>query len=445
MRRKTTMWRDRYDLPLTTSSDAAAAAYREAHDAMLSAWPGAVEALDRAIAADPAFALPYIARARVHQTYGEGAQARAKAARARELAAHATKRERQHVEVLAAAVEGRSKEALTGAEQHVEEFPRDALVFVALLGAYGLYAFSGRPDHDAARVTICERHAAHYGEDWWFLTYLGWSHTEAGNLPHGRAVTERALGQRRENAHAAHALAHAMFEQGDAASAEAFLADWLPGYDRRAMLNGHLSWHGALLALENGDPERALSLYNERIRPAVSHAAPSHLVADTASLLWRLGLYSELDLAPHWRDIAEYCGRTYPHAGVHFVDYHYALVAAATRDGAGCERRLDELKSLDAAGKLPPGPSLIALYRGIQSFADGDYQEAVRVLEPIMPDIVRLGGSHAQRELCEDTLIVACLRGGKPEKARAFIDNRLHRRPSRRDEAWRRQADGIAA
>jgi pentatricopeptide repeat protein len=58
---------------------------------------------------------------------------------------------------------------------------------------------------------------------------------------------------------------------------------------------------------------------------------------------------------------------------------------------------------------------------------------------------VRLGGSHAQRELCEDTLIVACLRGGRPEKARALIDNRLHRRPSRRDEAWRRQADGIAA
>src|SRR5215213_3518131 len=196
---KNAMWRDRYDLPLTTSSEAAAAAYREAHDAMLSAWPGAVEALDRAMAADPEFALPYIARARLHQTYGEGTEARAKAARARELAAHATKRERHHVEVLAAAVEGRAKEALAGAEQHVEEFPRDALVFVALLGAYGLYAFSGRPDHDAARVTICERHAAHYGEDWWFLTYLGWSHTEAGNVGAGRTVTERAIMLRPEN------------------------------------------------------------------------------------------------------------------------------------------------------------------------------------------------------------------------------------------------------
>ena len=55
-----------------------------------------------------------------------------------------------------------------------------------LLGAFGLYAFSGRPDHDAAKLAICERHARHYGEDWWFLSYLGWSHTEAGNLTTGR-------------------------------------------------------------------------------------------------------------------------------------------------------------------------------------------------------------------------------------------------------------------
>ena len=29
-----------------------------------------------------------------------------------------------------------------------------------------------------------------------------------------------------------------------------------------------------------------------------------------------------------------------------------------------------------------------------------------------MPAVVRIGGSHAQRELWEDTLIVACLRAG---------------------------------
>jgi len=46
----------------------------------------------------------------------------------------------------------------------------------------------------------------HYGEDWWFLTYLGWSHTEAGNTRTGRTLAERAISLRAENANAAHGL-----------------------------------------------------------------------------------------------------------------------------------------------------------------------------------------------------------------------------------------------
>jgi hypothetical protein len=175
------MYQDRYGLPLTTTSEAAAVVYREGLDRILSAWVDAGAVLEQAFAEDPGFALAYIARARVHQIYGEAADARAKAKQARSLAAKLTKRERQHVEIIASAIEGQSAAALSGAEQHLAEFPRDALVFSLLLGAFGLYAFSGRADHDAARLAICERYAKHYGEDWWFLTYLGWSHTEAGN------------------------------------------------------------------------------------------------------------------------------------------------------------------------------------------------------------------------------------------------------------------------
>ena len=113
---------------------------------------------------------------------------------------------------------------MSGAEQHLDEFPRDALVLALLLGAFGLYAFSGRADHDAARLAICERHARHYGEDWWFLTYLGWSHTEVGNAGTGLAMNERAIALRLENGNAAHALSHALFEQGNTAEGRAFLS-----------------------------------------------------------------------------------------------------------------------------------------------------------------------------------------------------------------------------
>ena len=45
---------DRYGQPLSTNSSAAAIAYRDGIDSMLSAWPGAAEAFDRAVADDPA-------------------------------------------------------------------------------------------------------------------------------------------------------------------------------------------------------------------------------------------------------------------------------------------------------------------------------------------------------------------------------------------------------
>ncbi|MBK3411021.1 tetratricopeptide repeat protein, partial [Methylobacterium sp. IIF1SW-B5] len=68
---------DRRFLPLSTASDTAAAQYREGIDLMLAAWPGAAEALDAAIAADPGFALAHAARARLHAMRGEPAAARA--------------------------------------------------------------------------------------------------------------------------------------------------------------------------------------------------------------------------------------------------------------------------------------------------------------------------------------------------------------------------------
>ena len=71
------MLTDRYDLPLSTASSAARDAYVQGCEAKLTMYPGAIEAFDRAIAADPGFALAHAARAHVLLERGDAAAARA--------------------------------------------------------------------------------------------------------------------------------------------------------------------------------------------------------------------------------------------------------------------------------------------------------------------------------------------------------------------------------
>src|SRR5258708_22989587 len=234
---------------------------------MLSAWPGVAQALDAAIEADRDFALAHAARARTHLIYAEMQLAREKAATARQLVArNGSEREKSHVEILGLTTEGQSVTALELTLAHLERWPRDALIMSLPLGAFGLFAFSGMADHDAARVDLCERHKQHYGDDWWFLTFLGWSHTENGSADIGRRISQRAFERRRENAHALHALTHAMFEDGSTADAEDLIAGWLPIYHRSGLLHGHVLWHQALLALDNGDADKAHAIYAERLQ-----------------------------------------------------------------------------------------------------------------------------------------------------------------------------------
>src|ERR1700730_17931958 len=86
---------DRYGLSVSTASSEAAKTYRCGIDLLLSAWPGAAEAFDRAIAADADFALAHIARARIHTFYQQSEAARKAAELARGLVARrGTERER---------------------------------------------------------------------------------------------------------------------------------------------------------------------------------------------------------------------------------------------------------------------------------------------------------------------------------------------------------------
>lgn len=428
---------DRYGLPLSTSSHEAAAAYREGVDLMLAGWTGTAETLEQAIAADPDFALPHIARARVHAFYQQGDLARQKAAAARELVAkRGTERERSHVETLALAIEGRLPEAIASMLKHVESWPRDAVVLSLPLGAFGLFAFSGMADHDRARHELCERVAHHYDEDWWFLTMSGWAMTENGDVARGRAVTERGFDLRRANAHAAHAVLHAMFEDGSIDAADRLVDEWIPTYDRSGILHGHILWHQALGALEHGDAARALAIYADVLQPNATQAPPLNIITDGASLLWRLSAYGHAVPKALWVEADATAQKLFPKSSLPFADVHMALFAAATQNRDALATRLAVIEQRLTDGKLPAGAVVPAICRALVAFADEDYASCAQTLAPVLDQVVRIGGSHAQRELVEDTFIVALMRSGELPRARAMLDVRLHRRPSLRDTRW---------
>ncbi|KTS79421.1 hypothetical protein NS274_03080 [Pseudomonas oryzihabitans] len=429
---------DRYGLPLSTASTQAADAYRTGMDLLLSLWPGAAEALDEAIALDPDFALAHAARARLFLIDNQAGAARQAIALAQRLVERrGTERERSHVQVVRALVAGESARALQGALEHVDRWPRDILILGLPLGAFGLLAFSGRADHDQARVDLCERHARHFAaDDWWFLTYRGWSHGENGDVVRGRTLAERALELRRHNVNAAHALTHVLHESGDSQAAEALIAGWLPEYPRHGTLHGHIAWHGALVALERGDSQGALGFYERYVAPAVSTAGPLNRVSDNASFLWRLSLYGHEVPPGLWQATAASAAGLFEQPGLAFADVHRALIAAATGDRAAVAARVAGLEALSQAGKLVAGPVVATLCRALLAFADEDYQGCAGLLEPVRADVARIGGSGAQREVIEDTLLVALMRGGEHAKAQALLDERLHRRPSQRDRQW---------
>lgn len=426
-------------LPLSTDVPLAADRYRAGVALTLAAWPGAAREMEAAIAADPDFALPHAMRARQHVMAGDPAQSQAAMARARELVGRrGDGRERSHVEILALATAGRSAEALARTLEHVADWPRDAVILSLPMGAFGLFAFSGMADHDQARADLCARHAGAYGEDdWWFLSTFGWALVENREVARGRAMLEQALAQRRANANAVHGLAHALFESGAHDEAERLLDEWLPGYGREGVLHGHLWWHGALAALERGDAEAALRAYAENVHPSVSKGIAINIVSDAASLLWRLDAYGHGGTEARWREIADYARQRFPAAGHAFVDAHVAMIEAATGDRAGLERRIAALEAMAGSGRLSAGAVVPALGKAALAFAGGEYRTCVRILEAVAAEVVRIGGSGAQRQVFEDTLIVALMRAGDTVRARNLLDRRLHRRPSPRDARWR--------
>ncbi len=428
---QTNRFQDRYGLTLTTRSVTAVERYLQGIDQFLSVDVGAEASLAQAIEADEGFAAAHASLALIQQFQGAAAEAQQSAARARACLADLSKRERQYVETIAMFVDGGGSRVRPLVHEHLEEFPRDAV----LLFLHGfLNARSGRADWQQEQFAYLTRLAPHYGNDWFFLGQYSFAHHAINRFEASRRLAENSLARNPRCGYAVHSLAHVFYETNAHADGSAFLDEWLASYDRSAPMHCHLAWHWALFELSMGQYARVMELYEHSIRPEVARTRTS--MYDAASLLWRYQIYGCGEDALPWSKVDELAARMTAQPGMAFVDANAALALAAVQDEVAFARLIDGLRALDAQGHPTAGPVVLPLVQGIWAFAQGAYDESIRWIEPIADQIVRIGGSNAQREVFEDTLLEAYLRAGHCAQAETMLRQRLGCRPSARDLFW---------
>jgi tetratricopeptide (TPR) repeat protein len=415
------MLTDRYDLPLSTASPAARDAYVRGCEAKLTMYPGAIEAFDRAIAADRGFALAHAARAHALLERGDAAAARESMAAAGALATGLPAREASHIAYFGLLVAGESEAALVALPVHLDAWPRDALVLATAAFTNGLIGSSGRAGQKRTLLALLERLAPQYGDDWWFAAHHGMALSENGQHAEARPMIERSLAQNAANPWAAHATAHLAYEEGDPGAARAFLTTWLTTYPRNAPLYSHLSWHLALGHIEAGDVAAASRLFREAFAPDVHSGPPRGKLNDGVSYLWRCELAGLPRDADAWRMVRDFVDGAFPRAGVAFSDMHIALSQAVAGDDAALDARARQIEALARDGRYPSGVSVPTVARGFAAFERGDYAAAIDALEPIADALERIGGSHAQLDLVRFTLLKAYLGADRTDDAQRML------------------------
>jgi tetratricopeptide (TPR) repeat protein len=418
------MLTDRYDLPLSTASSAARDAYLAGCEAKLTMYPGAMEEFERAIAADPGFALAHAARAHVLLERGEAAAAAASMAAAKSVAAGLPAREASHIAFFGLLVAGNAEAAFAALPVHLSAWPRDALVLATAAFTNGLIGSSGRAGQKRALLDFLDGLAPSYGDDWWFMAHHGMALSENGQRDAARPVIDRSFAKNPNNPWAAHARAHLCYETGEPDVARVFLASWLPGYPRTGLLYSHLNWHLALGDLEVGDAAAALRRFREAFSPDVHSGPPRGKVNDAVSFLWRWELAGHPRDADAWRMMHDYATSALPRAGVAFSDIHVALAQAVAGNDAALAARAGQVDELARADRYPSGPCVPAVARAFAAFERRDFAAAIDSLEPIAGELERLGGSRAQLDLVEFTLLKAYLGAERPDDARRMLSGR---------------------
>jgi hypothetical protein len=431
--------RDRQGLEMTAATAAAVQHYDRAVDALLHFRPAMLEEADAARRVDPAcpMAAALGAYLRLLSTEpADGAEARRILGDYRK-AARGPAGPREEAHVLAA-------EALAGGDMHAgggvlraltREHPRDVL---ALAVGHQVDFFTG--DALSLRDRIAEALPAWPADDphrSLVLGMLAFGLEEAGDYVRAEEVGREAVERDPADVWGIHAVAHSYEMRARVGDGLRYLDARRVAWGADTTLTVHTWWHHALFRLEAGDVEGVLRTHDERIHHAGSPGLALELL-DGSALLWRLWLDGH-DVSTRWRRLAAAWDAQVAEPAYAFNDLHAVMAWV----GAGEEARAAALIAERERWLARPRPGCsnyamtarigLPACRAVLAFARGRHAEAVDLLYPIRHHLNEFGGSHAQRDVLQRTLLECAFRAGRRELAAALVAERLHVKP---DSPW---------
>ena len=441
------MVRDQQGLPLAGSHKSAAAFDR----AVAEYWGvtgDPVGGLKAALREDPDFALGSVAVAALFMVGGFRGDHRevASALEAAEAAmSRASDRERLHRAAVKAWAGDDLPEATRIWEKILIDWPTDALALRLAQDAYFFLGQSQALRDSIARVLPTWRRDNPLTS--FVLGAYAFGLEESGELVRAEDIARQALAGNPRDGWATHALAHVMESASRQDEGVAFLRETHAFWGPAHFMAGHNGWHLAIFLIEQGRAAEVLADYDRFGAPKLAGDLTLDRI-DAASLLWRLEL-AGVDVGDRWAPVAR---AWIAHASDHvlaFNDLHCALAAARSPDASDAARfhRSAETFAREGRGhnRRVTAEVGLPLFQGMLAFARGDYAAAVEHILPVRYEAIRIGGSHAQRDVVNQTLIAAAERSGQRGLARALLAERLAERPTPLTRAAYERVQKLAA
>jgi tetratricopeptide (TPR) repeat protein len=431
------MHTDRHGLELTVANAAAVERYDRALHELLHFRAEVIEEARHSVEEDPGFPMGNVLRAYLRLLTTEADDAAA----AREwwpgfleqaAGMRLTSREAGHVEAVSVWLDGDMQGAGDRLRLVSQAHPRDAL---ALAVGHQIDFFTADAtalrDRIGASLTAWSEDDPHYGT---VLGMYAFGLEESGHYDRSEEVGRRAVELDAKDVWGIHSVVHTFEMQGRFGDGIRYFDDRRGDWSTGNFFTVHNWWHYCLYLLEAGEVNRALEIYD-----AVLHNEQSEGVAlemlDAAALLWRLYLEG-VEQPERWAALADAWAPKMDVPFYSFNDMHAVMsyvgsgrIAAAERLIADRERYVGEEHPPSVTNHRMTAQVGLPVCKAILAFGQERYAEAVELLYPIRYRLREFGGSHAQRDAVQRTLLEAALRAGRLELARALVSERIGLKP----------------